>query len=232
MKDPFYRIRSLIPVLALSFLLVGCRGPRKNRMADHSDTHVSDSTHGIIAILLPESYGVSKAEESRSKESDFDAALRKKLGLDLESTSYIADSFSLDMFSADELLKPGNVPCYYLYDGYGRRFDCPCDSPKVSAYIQDKFELEEIYFNNNRVDRFDAKAGATLQDPFLLFVPYEEENTSAKAKRVERKPARGFGRLQVQGLAVVLLAHWMRAYLLPGLTFLHSVPRWVCNKRL
>lgn len=128
-------------------------------------------------------------------QSYFDAQLRKALGLDTAGTDFIVidaldpSTFDLSMFSADELLNQGSgFVNYYGYDYTGKRTKRQADanffndtqfrpmnsfSPTyISAFVQDKFELQDIIFNLGlRVDRFDANQ-SVLKDPFVLFPAY------------------------------------------------------------
>ncbi|MEM6344978.1 MAG: carboxypeptidase regulatory-like domain-containing protein [Bacteroidota bacterium] len=126
-----------------------------------------------------------------SDQKNFDVKLREKLGLPVDGTEWVnidqygPDTYSLDMFSADELLADGLGPVsYYGYDYLGNRQD-PVDpaafftdenrpqnafSPTyISAFLQDRFEFEDIVFNIGvRVDRFDANQ-LVLKDNFSLY---------------------------------------------------------------
>lgn len=136
-------------------------------------------------VLVPRQY-------SAADQSVFDANLREKLGLAIDGTTYInideidPSFFSLDMFSADELLANGLGPIsYYGYDYLGNKqqqvpwqefFDDEGTRPQnafsptyLSAFIQDKFEFEDIIFNVGlRVDRFDANQ-PVLTDNYSLY---------------------------------------------------------------
>jgi outer membrane receptor protein involved in Fe transport len=128
-------------------------------------------------------------------QANFDIRVREKLGLPIDGTDWInidelsPDFFSLDMFNADEALADGlGFVGYSGYDFRGNRTD-PVDpnefftdlenrpinpySPTyISAFIQDKFEFEDIIFNVGlRVDRFDANQ-LVLKDNFTLFPSY------------------------------------------------------------
>lgn len=128
----------------------------------------------------------------------FDRKLREKLGLDANNTSFInidtlsPDFFSLDMFSADELLNQGNP--YVFYNGYDYQgnklngqpsfndFFTEKDSEgnylrRVGAFrpiytaffVQDKFQFKDLLFNIGlRIDRFDANQ-KVLADEFSLY---------------------------------------------------------------
>ena len=155
----------------------------------------------------------------QATQTTFDWNLRNKLGLDPQGTDFIivdswdfdnktiqyydkdgvlhvkqmeGDLFSIDMFSADELLFDGRyVASYYGYDYKGNKlkskpsFDdffnekdeygnytrpIPAYEPiYMAGYIQDKFAFKDLIFNIGvRFDRFDANQ-SVLQDPFLLF---------------------------------------------------------------
>lgn len=149
----------------------------------------------------------------------FDINLRKKLGLPVDGTDWIdidsysfADNtisyydknmelhtvkagdqlFSIDMFSADELLKDGSpIVAYAGYDYMGNKmskqpgfdefftakdangnYTRPIGSYQpiyMAGYIQDKFAFKDLIFNIGiRVDRFDANQ-AVLKDPYLFY---------------------------------------------------------------
>jgi hypothetical protein len=149
----------------------------------------------------------------------FDKSLRQKLGLDEKGLDFIlvdsydfdnktiqyydkdgylhtmaldGDIYSVDMFSADELLENGNYTAfYYGYDYTGTKvttkpslddfftkrdergdFARPIGAFEpiyMAGYIQDKFAFRDLIFNIGlRVDRFDANQ-PVLNDPFLLY---------------------------------------------------------------
>ena len=134
----------------------------------------------------------------------FDRSLRTKLGLPADNTdfinidSYTPDFYSLDMFSADELLNSGSpYASWYGYDYLGNKLN---EQPTFddffkkkdengnytrpigafrpiysSAYIQDKFNFKDLLFNIGvRIDRFDANQ-KVLKDEFLLYQAYTVE---------------------------------------------------------
>lgn len=141
-----------------------------------------------------------------SQQRWFDRQMREKLGMPYNSTdwldvdSYSPDFYTLDMFSADDLLLDGNnIVSYYGYDPYGNRskgnasFDdfftqkdengnftrvIPAFRPiYMAGYIQDKFDFKDLKFNVGlRVDRFDANQ-KVLKDKYLFF----ESKTVAEA---------------------------------------------------
>ncbi|MCD4697124.1 MAG: carboxypeptidase-like regulatory domain-containing protein [Bacteroidales bacterium] len=149
----------------------------------------------------------------------FDRSLRQKLGLPEDGLDFILvdsydmdnntilyydkdgimhtakveeDLYSIDMFSADELLENGSYTAYYY--GYDYKGNKLTERPSVddfftqkddrgdyarsvgafepiymAGFIQDKFAFEDLIFNVGvRVDRFDANQ-AVLKDPFLFY---------------------------------------------------------------
>ncbi|NVO03739.1 MAG: hypothetical protein HXX09_13665, partial [Bacteroidetes bacterium] len=131
-------------------------------------------------------------------QSFFDKNLRNKLGLDPTGTewidvdSYAPETFSIDMFSADELLNGGkSYVSYYGFDHTGKKLssqpsfddfftakDADGNYKReigaykpiyMAGYISDKFAFKDLIFNVGiRVDRFDANQ-KVLKDPFLLY---------------------------------------------------------------
>lgn len=126
----------------------------------------------------------------------FDKALRSKLGLDVKGTDYIdidsydPSTFSLDMFSADELFNSGNsIVSYYGYDHKGnvvkgkQNLQDFFSNPQkrtlgawqpiyMAGYIQDQFYFKDLIFNVGvRVDRFDGNQMG-LKDNYLLYSSY------------------------------------------------------------
>ena len=131
-------------------------------------------------------------------QSFFDYNLRNTLGLDPNGTEFInidaldPSQFSLDMFSADELLNNGNN--YVTYYGYDHTGDKISGRPSfddffnkkdqygnytrpigafepiyIAGYIMDKFAFDDLIFNVGvRVDRYDANQ-QVLKDDFSLY---------------------------------------------------------------
>ncbi len=128
--------------------------------------------------------------------STFDTNLRKKLGFDrtknINIDAYDPSTFSLSMFSADELLHSGNP--FVTYQGYtytgaeqgnvnfndfwtakdrpGGNYTRPIGafSPNyIAGYLLDRFEYKDIHFNVGvRVERYSANT-KVLKDPFSLY---------------------------------------------------------------
>ena len=129
------------------------------------------------------------------EQSVFDRNLRETLGLNpneldfIDIDSYDPSTYSLDLFSADELLNNGSSLVYYYgYDIYGNkltttptlaqffedgpnnnRLIAPFNPIYTAGYIQDKFAIEDLIFNIGiRVDRYDANQ-KVLKDQYLLY---------------------------------------------------------------
>lgn len=143
----------------------------------------------------------------------FDKNLRESLGLSVTGTefidvdSYDPSTYSLDLFSASELLNDGNnLVAYYGYDYTGNREEGTVSFSDffetdpttglnnrsigafrpiyLAGYIQDKFSFDDLDFNVGiRVDRFDANQ-QVLKDPFSLY----ETKSAAEIDLAEQKP--------------------------------------------
>lgn len=108
----------------------------------------------------------------------------------IDIDSYSPEEFSLDMFTAQELLDNGIVG-YYGYDYLGKKQkkkpsfddfftkkddlgnftrDIPAFQPiYIAGYIQDVFQFKDLTFNLGlRVDRYDANQ-KVLKDKYLLY---------------------------------------------------------------
>lgn len=126
----------------------------------------------------------------------FDKAIRQELGLAVNGTDFIdidnydPSTFTMDMFSADELFNSGNsIVSYYGYDHRGNAVkgkqnlqDFFSNPEKrtigawqpiyMAGYIQDQFYFKDLIFNIGlRVDRFDGNQMG-LKDPYLLYDSY------------------------------------------------------------
>ncbi len=152
----------------------------------------------ITYARLNASEGEFGGQENDDAQYFFDYNVRKKLGLDPDGTDYVdidaldPDFFTLDMFSADELLNSGNTYfTWYGYDHTGEKVRGNTDINKyfnefnddqnyartigafqpiyMSGYIMDKFAFDDIIFNVGlRVDVFDANQ-PVLKDKYLLY---------------------------------------------------------------
>lgn len=137
-------------------------------------------------------------QENNDQQSFFDYNLRQKLGLNPAGTDYVVidqydpSTFSLNMFSADELFNQGsNYISYYGYDHTGKKVKGNTDINKyfnefdangnykrfigafqpvyIAGYIMDKFAFKDIVFNVGvRVDIFDANQ-PVLKDKYLVY---------------------------------------------------------------
>jgi outer membrane receptor protein involved in Fe transport len=165
---------------------------------------------------------------------NFDISLREKLGLPVDGLDYIdvdsydfntnsinyydadqnlhtitpsSDIFSVDMFSADELLNNGDpVVGYRGYDYKGNKLNYkpsfedffyavdengnytrPIGNYEpiyMAGYIQDKFAFKDLIFNIGlRVDRFDANQ-PVLKDPYLFY----EAFTAGEVSTIQGNP--------------------------------------------
>lgn len=139
---------------------------------------------------------------SANEASAFAENIREALGMDRFSTEMInidnldPSLFSLDMFSADELINPNGTRFvgYYGYDYTGEllttdpdisdfflakdengRFTRPVGAFKpiyIAGYIQDQFTFRDLTFNIGvRLDRFDLNQ-QVLRDPYILYPFY------------------------------------------------------------
>ncbi len=136
-------------------------------------------------------------------QSNFDKNLRAKLGLPANGTDIIGvdaldpSTFSMDMFSADELVNSLTSPLvgYFGYDYLGNRekgqvnfndYFTERDAngnytrsigayrPNyIAGYILDRFKFKDINFNIGlRVDRYDLNT-KVLKDPYSLYETYK-----------------------------------------------------------
>jgi outer membrane receptor protein involved in Fe transport len=120
----------------------------------------------------------------------------------MHTTSVGEELFSIDMFSADELLNDG-IASYVAYQGYDYKGNRLEEKPSfedffnevgengdytrpigayepnyMAFYIQDKFAFNDLIFNVGlRADRFDANQ-QMLKDPFLLYEAYTVNEVS------------------------------------------------------
>ncbi len=176
-----------------------------NLMREKANSHIAqldtDNPHPVFAN---DGFGnwvfvdtVNYFLSNDGKPSYFDKNVREKLGLSLTGLDWIdvdnldPSFYSLDMFSADELLNNGySYVDYFGYDHLGNKtsgkasledfFETTDDKGNLKrsigafqpiymgAYIQDQFSFDDLIFNVGvRVDRFDANQ-KVLKDNFLL----------------------------------------------------------------
>lgn len=158
--------------------------------------YTKDQIGGTNGILRSPSDTILYNRTVVGEQSVFDKNLRQKLGV--SATDYIEideldpSTFSLDMFSADELFNSGNQFVFYSgYDYKGNRQrgqvnfndfftkkdengnytrDIGSYRPNyIAGYILDKFKYKDIIFNVGlRIERFDANT-KVLKDPYSLY---------------------------------------------------------------
>lgn len=164
-------------------------------LANYTDEYI-----GTYEYRTYERLNAAPGEYSgQDAQSFFDYNLRNALGLDPDGTDWVdvdaldPSIYSLDFFSADELINGGfdqSFLTYFGYDHTGKKisgrpsFDdffngtdeygnktrlIPAFEPIYFAgYIMDKFAFNDIIFNVGvRVDRFDANQ-PVLKDPYLF----------------------------------------------------------------
>lgn len=169
------------------------------------DKSVAGSTYDYYGTFPRVTYdrlnaapGDFAGQEGKDAQYFFDYNVRTALGLDPDGTDFVdidaldPNFFTLDMFSADELLNSGNtVFSWYGYDHTGEKVKGNTDineyftaydengnfSRKIGAfqpiymagYVMDKFAFDDIIFNVGvRVDVFDANQ-PVLNDKYLLY---------------------------------------------------------------
>ena len=152
---------------------------------------IVDNSGSIPYVTYNRSY-------DQASQTYFDRALREKLGLDVAGTDFIdidnydPSTFSMDMFSADELFNNGgdnSIVGYYGYDHRGNVvkgkqnlqnfFSDPTNRTLgawqpiyMAGYVQDQFYFKDLIFNIGfRVDRFDGNQMG-LKDNYLLYSSY------------------------------------------------------------
>lgn len=167
---------------------------RPNQDLDLANPTFIVDENGVFQDTIQYDYLYSPNDASR-----FAQNIRKANGLDAFNTDQInimnmdPSLFSLDFFSADELINPGGVTYanYYGFDYTGQLMN---DQVSVSdfftarddngdltrpigafkpiymaGYIQDKFTFNDLVFNVGvRIDRFDLNQ-EVLKDPYVLF---------------------------------------------------------------
>jgi outer membrane receptor protein involved in Fe transport len=129
--------------------------------------------------------------------TQFGRSIREKLGLSstdwVDVDSYDPSTFSIDMFSADDLINVGGTS-YVSYFGYDHKGNKLKGNPSlddfftkkdangnytrevgayqpiyIAGYIQDQFDFKDLKFRVGvRVDRFDANQ-KVLKDKYLLY---------------------------------------------------------------
>lgn len=171
-------------------------------MRNEANSHIGelDKDNPIITDNGEEIYVDYNRLISLDDQTAFDRNLRTSLGLDpngddwIDIDSYDPSTFSVDLFSAEELLLgtssgTSSLVSYYGYDYTGKTthkkttiedFFDGSGSYNIGAYepiymafyLQDKFSISSLLFNIGvRVDRFDANQ-QVLKDPYLFRSAY------------------------------------------------------------
>ncbi len=174
---------------------------------------LDDVTSGVI---IPGPTDTIMYNYKNPVQTPFDKNLRKKLGYsatqDINIDALAPSTFSLDMFSADELLNSGNpfVNYYgYSYTGGAQtgtvnfndfwtakdangNFTRPIGafSPNyIAGYVLDKFEYKNIIFNIGvRVERYSANT-KVLKDPYSLYATKNISETSGAGNPTGHHPS-------------------------------------------
>ncbi len=163
-----------------------------------TNSHITQMDHSKYTVVYDGTYPTYYFERlyDDTAQTTFDKNLRQSLGLPVDGKDWIdldalgPDAFKIDYFSPDELIN-NNLITYAGYDYTGKKIKgnptlndfltkkdangdftrlIPAFQPiYMAAYIQDKFDFEDLVFNIGvRVDRFDANQ-PVLKDPYLLF---------------------------------------------------------------
>ena len=170
------------------------------RLTTNSHIKELDLTDSVVTNIGTEYY-VTYGRLLGDNQFAFDRNLRLSLGLDPDGTDFLnvdgidADSLSIDMFGADDLLNQGNnLVNYSGFNPWGEKEsgrpsiedffnDTTSFGDKsrpigayepiyVSGYVMDKFTFDDIIFNVGvRVDRFDANQ-MVLKDPYVIGEAY------------------------------------------------------------
>jgi hypothetical protein len=168
-------------------------------MRQKANFHLSqlDLSHPMYMAGGTYDYYYYNQKVDSGSQTQFDKSLRAKLGLSQYSSKWIdvdaykPSTYSLKMFSPDDLLNNGNAYVHYFgYDYTGQKSntnaslndfftkqdangnmarEIPSFRPiYMAGYIQDKFDFRDIKFNIGlRIDRFDANQ-MMLKDKYLL----------------------------------------------------------------
>ncbi len=163
-----------------------------------TNSHIEQLDHSKYTMIYEGTYPTYYFERlyDDTSQTTFDKNLRESLGLPVDGTDWIdidalgPDAFKVDYFAPDEIIN-NNLVSYAGYDYTGKKIKgnptlndfltqkdengdftrlIPAFQPiYMAAYIQDKFDFEDLVFNIGlRLDRFDANQ-PVLKDPYLLF---------------------------------------------------------------
>jgi hypothetical protein len=163
-----------------------------------TNSHIQQLDHSKYTMVYDGTYPTYYFDRlyDDTAQTTFDRNLRENLGLPVDGTDWIdldalgPDAFKVDYFSPDELIN-NNLITYAGYDYTGKKIKgnpslndfltqkddngdftrlIPAFQPiYMAAFIQDKFDFEDLVFNIGlRLDRFDANQ-PVLKDKYLLF---------------------------------------------------------------
>ena len=159
----------------------------------NSDVDVNTSYYSNDTVFHPRYYS------NAGNPPGFFENVRKKVGLSnidyVDIDSYDRSTYSMNLFTPDELQLSGLLLNYYGYDYTGKKssgtptfkdYFSKKDESKnytreidafrpvyMAGYIQDKFAINDLIFNVGvRVDRFDANQ-KILNDQYVLYATYK-----------------------------------------------------------
>ena len=165
---------------------------------DFAHPHLVFDQFGVFQDTVNYDYKYVRPTLNGNYVDGFAERFRQHVGADnttwVDIDSYPLETFSLDMFTPDELLNQGSsFISYYGYDYLGNKssnnpslsdfFNKTKDGNYVrdigafqpvyaSGYIQDKFAFQDLIFNVGvRVDRYDANE-KVLKDKYLLYAAH------------------------------------------------------------
>lgn len=188
-----------------------------NSQLDVANPILVRDANGVYQDTINYNYLYSPDDASRFNES-----VRSAIGLNPKGTEQIninsldPSLFSLDFFSADELVNPGGTQ-YVSYYGFDYTGELLSTQPTISdffsatdaqgalsrpvgafqpiyiaGYVQDQFSFRDLTFNVGvRIDRFDLNQ-EVLKDPFVLFPTYRVQDlasTNLSSEAIGEVPA-------------------------------------------
>ncbi|MFN8143854.1 MAG: TonB-dependent receptor [Bacteroidia bacterium] len=175
---------------------------------DPNSAHITYGSFGgstITQVDYSEALYAPSTNIDGDKAPGFYEKVRQQLNVAMNDTIQVdainPSSYSLSMFTPDELLSNGLIG-YYGYDYVGKMQDKssslesfykdknsennyirPIDAFRpnyIAGYIQDKFTFNDLIFNIGvRIDRFDANQ-SVLKDKYLLFQTHTAGDQEAK----------------------------------------------------